>query len=373
MDKGLQKQFVKFHEEIRLDFDDSSILREKRDLLINELRAYLKKIAEDNQTPLITFENFNQGSYGMGIGIKSMPNEDYDIDVALVFHFATKDIGPLAIKLLIYAALNKGNRTVLIKKPCVRVQYHKDGSESFHVDIASYSDKYYNLDDKYYLARGIEKEPKSQFWEQSGPKDLKAQFQALFEGDDHKQFVRVIRSMKRWKDNNFSATGSERPIGIGITVCAMKWFSPEKEWTDVSQYNYNDCLALRNLVHLMLDNFSNYISKDGKSKTLRLVVRLSVLPQNDLFEKMTDAEMENFRKKLIRLRDSLNIAMEEKSLKKACKILESEFGEDFHVPDEDEEAKAVNTAFSANLLGLSGKSPSFPVLIKNRGGFYGRQ
>lgn len=61
LQKELQKHFIQFHNKIRTDFEDNEILRNKRDLLIRELKAYFKKRSEDTDSPQITFDCFNQG------------------------------------------------------------------------------------------------------------------------------------------------------------------------------------------------------------------------------------------------------------------------------------------------------------------------
>ena len=37
----IQKQFEEFHQKIRIDFDMSEPLREKRDIILNKVRKYL--------------------------------------------------------------------------------------------------------------------------------------------------------------------------------------------------------------------------------------------------------------------------------------------------------------------------------------------
>ena len=49
-----------------------------------------------------------------------------------------------------FFALNKGNRSVEIKYPCVRVNYMKNDEVDFHVDLAIYCKE----DDEYYIAKG---------------------------------------------------------------------------------------------------------------------------------------------------------------------------------------------------------------------------
>lgn len=59
---NLQKEFIEFHDNIRLD-DENETLREKRDILLNKLN---KNISEE----AASYTHFNQGSYAMGTGVK---------------------------------------------------------------------------------------------------------------------------------------------------------------------------------------------------------------------------------------------------------------------------------------------------------------
>jgi hypothetical protein len=105
----------------------------------------------------------------------------------------------------------------------------------------------------------------------------------------------------------------------------------------------------------------------------RLKVFLSIPPGNNLFEKMTDAQMGAFKEDLIRLRTALDKALVEKNLKKACEILEYEFGEDFPIQEGNEEAERLNEAFVAGGLGLVSARTGLSMPVQNRGGFYGKQ
>ncbi|MEM6719177.1 MAG: nucleotidyltransferase [Bacteroidota bacterium] len=146
----LQTEFNAFHEKIKLhDKEDNKELRDKRDMLAEELRAYFKKKSEDEGTSRITFSIENQGSYSMGTGIRPLEDCDYDIDVMVLFNISKDDYAPVEVKKWVYEALNRHNRTVEYKKPCVRVQYYKNGQETFHVDLALYANQ--NDDEKKYL------------------------------------------------------------------------------------------------------------------------------------------------------------------------------------------------------------------------------
>ena len=71
MRNDLQKYFNKFYEEIKLiDTDDNKVLRDKRDMLVKELKDFFTKKSKEDNKSLITFSTENQGSYSMGTGVR---------------------------------------------------------------------------------------------------------------------------------------------------------------------------------------------------------------------------------------------------------------------------------------------------------------
>ncbi|MCJ8344834.1 nucleotidyltransferase, partial [bacterium] len=97
----LQKYFEKFHEEIKLNkFSENSQLREKRDMLLKELRKYLP-----SDCPKFQFTN--QGSYAINTGVKPRGG-DYDIDIGLKFNCYNDDkdwSNPTRLKVAVKDAL----------------------------------------------------------------------------------------------------------------------------------------------------------------------------------------------------------------------------------------------------------------------------
>ena len=81
----LQSEFHTFHSNIKLGaYDENKTLRDKRDLLINELTEALKDEKIPGTDKPLTFKKFDQGSYAMNTGIKPK-EDDYDIDVGIIF------------------------------------------------------------------------------------------------------------------------------------------------------------------------------------------------------------------------------------------------------------------------------------------------
>ena len=324
---NVQTYFNKFHDTIRRSYEDNSNLREKRDLLLGDLRDGLQKYAEDHSVEIPRFEHFNQGSYAIGTGIEPLPGEDYDIDVGLEFHLSKDNYPPVEVKKWVHDALDTGNRTVEYKRPCVRVQYHRAGMGIYHVDLAVYSESAYNWDNRTYLAKGFPGSgAENRIWEVAEPKRLIDIFQQRFQYQgDRDQCRQVIRFLKRWKDVNFSANGNERPTGIALTACAMNWFQRGTRYdlSDGKNY-YDDLTALKNLAQAIINQFDWW--------TGRMRVNLPVPPNNDLFEKMSDNQMENLKNKLEVFRDTLTQVESTVDTLTSCHLLRDVFGNDFPTP-----------------------------------------
>ena len=323
---NVQTYFNKFDNTIRRSYDDNSILREKRDLLLGDLRDGLRRHAQNQNVSIPRFEHFNQGSYAIGTGIEPLPGEDYDIDVGLIFHLSKDDYSSVEVKQWVYEALNTGNRTVEYKRPCVRVQYHRAGTELYHVDLAIYAENPSNWDNRIYLAKGFPGSgAENRVWEIAEPKRLIDIFQQKFQyQDDRDQFRRIIRYLKRWKDVNFSANGNGRPTGIAITACALNWFQIGARFNPSDGKNYYDDLtALKNLAQAIINRFT---------WSGRMTVNLPVPPNNNLFEKMSDRQMRNFKSRLEAFRDSLSQVEQTVETLTACHLLQEVFGDDFPTP-----------------------------------------
>ena len=103
----LQKEFGKFHDTIKLGtFEENSALREKRDLLVNELTKSLGDEVIPGTETKLTFTKFDQGSYAMNTGIIPK-NDDYDIDVGIIFDITNDDYDSKKLKKLVRNTLNK--------------------------------------------------------------------------------------------------------------------------------------------------------------------------------------------------------------------------------------------------------------------------
>ncbi len=327
----LQKYFEAFHDNIKLsDIDENDELREKRDKILDRLRDNL---ADD----VPKYTTFNQGSYAMNTGVKPVDGE-YDIDVGIRFAISKDDYpDPVEVKKWVYDAVKDHTSNVTMKSPCITVTYLKDGEPEFHVDLAIYSAN--NNDNKLYLAKGrLNSNDDNKYWEVSDPLGLIAKIGDNYEDVyDRKQFRRIIRYLKRWKDENFSIGGNAAPTGIALTIAVYDSLVISKQYDFATgKYRYDDLKAIVQLVQAIIGNFKQEYNQEEDRWTERLRIYLPTEPYNDLLEKMTDNQMTDFKAKLEDLSEGLNDAENEPDTYEACKILRGIFGKDFPIPPKDE-------------------------------------
>jgi hypothetical protein len=176
------------------------------------------------------------------------------------------------------------------------------------------------------LARGRDTDPANtnyRFWEASEAKKLNSKIIDAFSGKERDQWRRVVRYLKRWRDLKI---GHKNIPSIALTIEAMDRFKPIFSSTDDKP---RDLIALRDLVETML----------GRWMGTRLQIWLPVETRCDLLKDVSDIQMNDFKAKLITLRDTLNEANAEADTHEACKLLKAQFGDDFPVPTKSDTTK----------------------------------
>ncbi|MCC6175203.1 MAG: nucleotidyltransferase [Chloroflexi bacterium] len=336
---NVQPQFDQFHEAIRLRrFVENQTLREKRDIIREKLCERLPGVFERHNEVCPPFYFRDQGSYEMGTGTKPL-NGDFDIDQGLYFEVSTTTYpDPVVLKQRVFEALEGHTKDVRIRRSCVTVFYQRDQEPIYHVDIAVYADGSLETDGKARLAKGREHSaPEYRFWEVSNPQGLTEKIFARFEGPARRQFRHDVRYLKRWRDENFSSSGYAAPLGIGLTIMAYDDFHPT--FSDPFAGTPNDLEALRTLIAASLAKFRDVWDPETQTWARRLTVKLPVEPWNDLFERMTNAQMVDFEGKLKTLLAALEAAARAVDPVEACTVLQQVFGQDFPIPPREETAK----------------------------------
>ncbi|MGN1304772.1 MAG: nucleotidyltransferase [Oscillospiraceae bacterium] len=325
--KNIQSEFIRFHNNIMLS-DENAELREKRDILLDKLK---KNISDE----AASYTTFNQGSYALGTGIKPTDG-DYDIDVGLRFEISKDDYSdPTEIKKWVKNALDGHTKSVKIRRSCVTVTYQKNNEPIYHVDFACYSAE--NADDKLYIAKGKENsDEEHKYWEISDPQGLINTINDKYsDTNERAQFKRIIRYMKKWKNEHFSTSGSAAPTGIALTVLAYNLFSPEYTYDPVTEVNkFSDFNALQNLVASIKNEFRYTYNIEDQKFYHTISVKLPVEPHNNLFEKMTEKQQEDMYDKLCTMEAKLKEAELKEKKAETCRIMAQIFGSDFPIPTE---------------------------------------
>ncbi|MDC0717502.1 cyclic GMP-AMP synthase DncV-like nucleotidyltransferase [Nannocystis bainbridge] len=301
-----------FDETIKLDWDRTGVLRERRNVILEHLRARL-----DGPS----FDPCNQGSYDLRTGVHPLSG-DYDIDVALRFNTTIDEWpDPVALKQRVLAGLEDLGSSVRLRRPCVTVFYRRGDEPLYHVDLAVYAR---DAHERLHIACGKPGDrPDMRIWQPSDPQALGAFIDGRFKDQDRVQFRRVVRVLKRWKDERFSSEGEAAPRGIALTAAALKWFRVERRQDPVDmRFHYDDAAALLAMVKAMHE----YPER-------RLKAKLPVAPGNDPFERMTERQMEIFREELERLERALTTALGSPDRDGACDVLRRVFGDDFPGPE----------------------------------------
>jgi hypothetical protein len=309
---SFQPLFRRFHDVIQLkQYDENAELREKRDRILNRLREGLRQSK-------ISFEWFNQGSYVMGTGIKPL-NRDYDIDIGILLNNVhIEDHDPVEVKGWVYRAVDGHTQRVEWRRPCITVFYQQAGETVYHVDLAIFAKKKYSNGS--YLAIGKQHSSKEQReWQLDDRKGFMDAMETKFSGEDKYQLRRVIRYLKRWKDERFSNEGYAAPTGLSLTVAAYYWFRPDRDWRG----NYDDLRATHALVQSILQNFNQ--RWNGNVFVHRLSLRFPCAPNDDVFERMTDQQMQEFHQRL----QKLDAGLAEAQRSGNASILRRAFGSDF--------------------------------------------
>ena len=131
-----------YNEHVVLSQFDQNELYSKKDLNIERLKDGLKEYNEEYGTSYSLVDSCVQGSVAMSTIVQN-ENNDYDIDVAVVFDYSSlEDKGAQAAKNIVANALKRKtkqfNAEPEVKTSCVRVKY----ADGYHIDFAVYRRKW---------------------------------------------------------------------------------------------------------------------------------------------------------------------------------------------------------------------------------------
>jgi len=270
---------VFYDEFVRLGSDRRKMLAGYRDTNVQRIKDGLDDLSEDTGNEYrYPREIVNQGGYAMHTLNQATDNE-YDIDVGLVFDKADLPSDPLRARQLICDALLKSS-DLFSKEPEVRtnavtVWY----AEGYHIDFAIYRR---STD---FLSR-IQIEHASTEWKPRNPSDVTDWFAKQVEMQSPKpnyifgtkpkvadaQLRRVVRLLK-WFCR--SRTSWSLPGGMIISTLAAEVYRPDSDRDDVALYS--TMIALRSRLGLSTRVYSPVVSGEeltAKDENHNEVIRL---------------------------------------------------------------------------------------------------
>ena len=332
---SLQKQFKKFDKKIYLtkQCDAYKDARAKEHSILEDIR---KQFIEKGY-PIV--KNYRQGSFKTDTAIVSLKG-DFDVDRAIVIHKDKAPADPVECKQVIYDVLeNRGFKNHKIKTPCITADY---SSLNLHIDYAVFQ---VNDFEEYDIALGkANSSTENKRWEHSESQELidwinsntnSLRFQDLTT-EERLQFKRLVRYIKRWRDQNFSEVNRQYIYSIGLTIMIKECFHPSID----EDGKENDLESLIDTIEYILNNKGYFI--DMGSDQYDVKVNIPFEPRVDVFRKHGTTQGTVFRSKLVTLLEKLKKTNEE-DLKKQCEILQGVFGDDFEIVDKNYE-KVVNAS-----------------------------
>lgn len=320
----VQKYFEEFHQKIAVDIEMKEKLREKRDIVLDLIRKYLKEKGHPS------FTQFMQGSYRMGTGIQPLDGQEFDIDTGLQFDLGESPAVTKAeeIRKWVFDAVDGHTKKVEAKGPCIRVTYRENGVEAFHLDLVAYAVWEAGDKDEYRLAHSKDG------WLEADPPTLLEKVKEArepFNGDalcDSKtqtdQFRRVVRYLRRWSDFALPGEQEGKPTGLALVLLCRDRLSPTA--------SLSGCADDRKALEALASEVTNLSG--------RLTAYKPTPQYEDMFARLTDEKMMELKARFGALYDALVEADRAADPVVACKALQKVFGNDFPVPDPKDTAKA---------------------------------
>lgn len=238
-------------------------LQTKKDLNITRLKTGLKEYNEIHKTVYKIVETYVQGSMAMSTVVQN-ENDDYDIDIAIVFDKETLgDKGAQATRNMVAEALGRQtkqfNTAPEVKTSCVRIKY----ADGYHIDFAVYRREYDSLNDCFvYEHAGSE-------WSNRELRGLNEWFKTKNDNSGDK-LRKVIRLSKMFcKSRNF---WKNMPSGLLQTVLCDETLVDSYERIDELFYytmkNIVSRLEINQEVYAPVDNQRNLTPRNSDRKQL---------------------------------------------------------------------------------------------------------
>lgn len=240
---------------VRLGTDEKNKLAEYRDINVGRLKDGFDKIGEKDKTQYnMPNETCNQGSYAMNT-LNQHPDNDYDIDVALIFRKDDLPSEPVSAREHIARAFCEAggnfNKDPEARKNAVTVWY----ADGYHIDFAIYRsrvDAFGGETIEHAGADGwVTRDPmETTNWFNKKVKDQSPSklLGATTETDQMRRIVRLVKAFCR------SRQSWSLPGGMIISALVAECYVPDYYRDDVSLFKTMKAIRDRLLVNMEVAN-----------------------------------------------------------------------------------------------------------------------
>lgn len=333
----LNHHFNKFHSVISLD----SSRKQRISSAISNLENFLK---DDEEMSKYLLEFFVQGSFAADTAIKPSENNEFDVDVVLLFNtnelpekYRTPEelIGWVATRLRENKPHYDGR--VRERNRCIRINYAGD----FHLDIVP-ANCNGNVDMPIWIPN-----KKDDNWEPSHPKGY-IEWILNKNNDSNKKLCRIMKMLKHWRDHHFGVDSC--PSSILLT-------------TLVGEHMENGCSSDAEALTLTMENLADFL----KSINFVPAVMNPSLSSENLARNWDEEHFNLFKTRFIQAATNARQAYDEEDRDKSIETWQKLFP-DFPSSIE-EEARAVGNAIKASgafatITGKITEQPGTGTLIK---------
>lgn len=303
--------FIEFNKSITLTSSRKNDLRSSRDSLRSTIKKYIKDEKPNETQPVF----HSQGSFAMNTAINPIPDGEklkYDLDDGIYFMDDVENRKDVTTyhNWISNAVEEHTKESVKDKNTCVRVTF----SDGHHIDLPIYFKNKKEDNSIPELAH------KSKGWVYSDPKA----FVEWFIERKNDQIIRFVKYSKAWLD--YQSSSVRLLSGFIMTILVINNY--KKDERDDKAF-LETMKAIKSTLSL---SFVCYRPTPDKSE--------------NLFDKYSEQQKDNFINKLSKLIDDGDKAIENPNQRTACEKWQKQFGERFpcHLAkDELEEANVYET------------------------------
>lgn len=217
--KVLHDYFVAYDNDNRLLQSDYDKIRDKRDIILDELRK--------SEIVPVSFSSIVLGSAKLHTGVK-YEDRNYDIDCGIRLNIKKDEMQKYTAKACkdsVFEEMKK-YRDPKYKTKCVTAVYYRDDEPLFHIDFPVFA--YDQEDESYYLADGKANEGVE--WKEAFPEQL---INYLDKQDD--DYRRIIRLLKLWNYHAFKNEKKDaKAPSVALSLETRDWFESNAFADDLS-------------------------------------------------------------------------------------------------------------------------------------------